>query len=242
MKVNAAGQALDEDNKLVQYSGKLQDAYKLTGASDGGYHILGTYDEDASYNGKAVKMYDDSLCNVNCSISISPSTINLNSTTTSSTFSITSNGNWQLVSSPSTVSLSRTTGGVNDQTVYVYSEGECGNETLTFKNKNGGCTASVTINNSVIKVESAYYYPNRTTDVTIKPIACCNYTVTSTDGTATVNSDGSFTVSGISGQDAEKTFTVALSCGSETKTTEIVIYGINAARGERAISEYCEIV
>lgn len=241
VKVNAAGQALDEDNKLVQFSGKLQDAYKLQGASDGNYHILGAYDENASYNGKAVKMYDDSLCDVDCSISISPSSINLNSTITSSTLSITSNDDWQLVSSPSTVSLSRTTGGVNDQTVWVYSEDNCGTETLTFKNKRGGCTANVTINNNVIKIEPIYYYPNRTTSVTLKPITCCNYIITSTDGTATVNPEGSFTVSGISGQDEQKTVTVTLSCGSETKTTQLIIYGINTARGARAISEFCEV-
>ena len=241
VKVNAAGQALDEDNKLVQYSGKRQDAYKLASASDGNYHILGTYNSDATYNGKAVKIYDTSLCNINCSISISPSTINLNSTTTSTTFSITSNGDWQLVSSPSSVSFSRTNGGVNDQTVWAYSEGHCGTEVLTFKNKNGGCTANLTVNNNIIKIESTYYYPNRTTSVTLKPIACCNYTATSSEGVVVINSDGSFTVSGISGQDAQKTVTVTLSCGSEVKTTSLVIYGINTQRGARAISEYCEV-
>ena len=135
VKVNAAGQALDSDNKLVQYSGKKQDAYKLASASDGGYNILGTYDNTASYNGKSVRMYDTSLCNVQCTLSISPSTLNFNSTTTSSTISITSNGDWQLISSPSTVSLSMAQGGVNDQTVWVYADGGCGTEILTFKNK-----------------------------------------------------------------------------------------------------------
>ena len=241
VKVNAARQALDEDNKLVQYSGKPQDAYKLSTASDGGYHIVGTYNEDATFNGKSVKMYDDSLCNVNCSISISPSSLALNSTNTSSTISITSNGDWQLVSSPSTVSLSRTSGGVNDQTVWVYGEKFCGTETLTFKNKNGGCTDTVTITNNVIKIDPIYYYPNGTTSVTLKPIACCNYSVSSSEGTASVNADGSFTVNGIGAQESQKSIVVTLSCGSETKSAELVIYGINTSQGAKAISEFCEV-
>lgn len=241
VKVNAAGQALDSDNKLVQYSGKKQDAYKLASASDGGYNILGTYDKTASYNGKSVRMYDTSLCNVNCNISISPSTLNFNSTTTSSTISIVSNGDWQLISSPATVSFSRVQGGVNDQTVWVYSDGGCGTEILTFKNKKGGCTANLTVNTNTIKVNSPLYYPNRTATMTIAPLTCCNYSATSSEGVVTVNSDGSFTVSGISGQDAQKTVTVTLSCGSEIKTVELIIYGINTSRGARAISEFCEV-
>lgn len=241
VKVNAAGQALDSDNKLVQYSGKKQDAYKLASASDGNYNILGTYDQTASYNGKSVRMYDTSLCNVQCSISISPSTLNFNSTTTSSTISITSNGEWQLISSPSTVSFSRVQGGVNDQTVWVYADGGCGTEILTFKNKIG-CTADLTVNTNTIKINSPIYYPNRTTTMTVAPLTCCNYSATSSEGVVTVNSDGSFTVSGISGQDAQKTVTVTLSCGSEIKTVELIIYGINTSRGARAISEFCEVI
>jgi len=241
VKVNAAGQALDSDNKLVQYSGKKQDAYKFASASDGNYNILGTYDQTASYNGKSVRMYDTSLCNVECRLSISPSTLNFNSTTTSSTISITSNGEWQLISSPSTVSFSRVQGGVNDQTVWVYAEGGCGTEILTFKNKIG-CTADLTVNTNTIKINSPIYYPNRTITMSLSPIACCNYSATSSEGTVTVNPDGSFTVSGISGQNTQKTVTVTLSCGSETKTVELIIYGIDTSKGARAISEFCEVI
>ena len=241
VKQNAAGQALDEDNKLVQYSGKRQDAYKLSFASDGNYNILGTYDENAFYNGKSVKMYDTELCTISCSISISPSTIQLNSTTTSATISITSSGNWYLASPSSTASFSRTEGGVNDQTVWVYSEGNCGNEVLTFKNKNGGCSANLSITSNIIKLNSPVYYPNGTTEVTLKPNACCQYTATSSEGTATVNPDGTFTVSGISVQETQKTVTVTLQCGQESKQIELVIYGRSTARGAKAISEYCEV-
>ena len=240
VKVNAAGQALDEDNKLVQYSGKKQDAYKLLGVSDGNYHIVGIYASNAYIEGKAVRIYDTTLCNVSCSISVSPSVLNFTSNVTSNTVSISSSNDWELVSYPSYVTMSRTYGGVNDQTIHVYSNGTCGNETLTFKNKVGGCTATLGININTIKIDSTYYYPNRTSQVTLSPVACCNYTGTTSEGTFTVNSDGSFTVSNISGRDAQKTVTVTLSCGSESKTVTLVIYGIDTTRGHKAISEYCE--
>ena len=240
VKVNAAGLALDTNNKLVQYSGLPQDAYKLQGVSDGGYHILGTYTSTDYIEGKAVRIYDTTLCNVNCSISVSPSVLNFTSNVTSNTVSISSSNDWELVSYPSYVTMSRTYGGVNDQTIHVYSNGTCGSETLTFKNKVGGCTTTLGISVNEIKINDAYYYPNRTTEVTLAPIACCNYTGTTSEGTFTVNSDGSFTVSGISGRDTQKTVTVVLSCGSESRTVTLVIYGIDTSRGRKAISEYCE--
>ena len=240
VKVNAAGLALDTNNKLVQYSGLPQDAYKLQGVSDGGYHILGTYTSTDYIEGKAVRIYDTTLCNVSCSISVSPSVLNFTSNVTSNTVSISSSNDWELVSYPSYVTMSRTYGGVNDQTIHVYSNGTCGSETLTFKNKVGGCTTTLGISVNEIKINDAYYYPNRTTEVTLAPIACCNYTGTTSEGTFTVNSDGSFTVSGISGRDTQKTVTVVLSCGSESRTVTLVIYGIDTSRGRKAISEYCE--
>lgn len=242
VKVNAAGQALDTNNKLVQYSGLPQDAYKLQGVSDGGYHIIGTYTSTDTIEGKAVRIYDTTLCNVSCSISVSPSVLNFTSNVTSSTVSITSSNDWELVSYPSYVTMSRTYGGVNDQTIYVYSNGDCGSETLVFKNKVGGCTANLGINVNEIKLGDVYYYPNRTSEVTLSPNACCDYTGTASEGTFTKNSDGSFTVSGISGSDSQKNVTVVLSCGSESKTVTIIIYGIDTSRGRKAISEYCETI
>jgi hypothetical protein len=210
--------------------------------SDGGYHIIGTYTATDYIEGKAVRIYDTTLCDVVCTMSISPSSVSLNSTTTSATISITSSNDWELVSYPSYVSLSRTYGGFNDQTIHVYSNGYCGSETLTFKNKVGGCTANLAVNVNIININNIYYYPNGTTQVTLAPNACCNYSGTASEGRFTVNPDGSFTVSEISTQDAQKTVTVTLSCGSENKTVSLVIYGIDTSRGRRAISEYCEIV
>lgn len=240
VKVNAAGQALDTNNKLVQYSGLPQDAYKLQGVSDGGYHIIGTYNFGDKIEGKETCIFDTSLCNVSCSINISPSSVSFNSTAQTSSITITSSDEWELVTYPSTVTLSRTYGDSTNNQVYVYSNGFCGSETLTFKNKKGGCTTTLQVTNNIIKVESPIYYPNRTSTMTVTPNTCCNYSATASEGNVTVNSDGSFTVSGISGRDAQKTVTVTLSCGTETKNVSLIIHGIDTARGRRIISEYCE--
>jgi hypothetical protein len=87
-----------------------------------------------------------------------------------------------------------------------------------------------------------YYYQNRTSSVTLSPIVCGEYDGTASEGTFTVNSDGSFTVSGISGSDTQKNVTVTLTSGSETKEITLVIYGLDTARGRKAISEYCELI
>ena len=241
VKVNAAHQALDANDKLVQYSGLPQDAYKLEGVSDGGYNIIGTYTSDATFEGKSVRIFDTTLCYVECSISVTPSTVTLNSSTTSSTITLLSSDEWELVSYPSYVTLSRTNGGVNDQLVYVYSEGACGSETLTFRNKVGGCTATLGISVNVIKINNVYYYPNGTTSVTLNPITCCDYSGTASSGVFTKNFDGSFTVFNIGVSESQQTVTVTLTCGSETKTVSLVILGIDTTRGRRAISEYCEV-
>lgn len=243
VKVNAAGQALDEDNKLVQFSGKKQDAYRLVGVIDGGYNIIGNYQSTDYIEGKAVKIYDTSICSTTCGIRVSPSSISFNSSVQTSAITVTStNFDWEVATYPSTVTLSRTYGSSNDQLVWVYSNGYCGNETITFKTRNGQCTANLSITNNIIKIDGVYYYPNRTSTVTLTPLTCCNYSGTTSEGTLTINSDGSFTVSGISGSDSEKRVTVTLSCGSETKQVTLVVFGIDTARGRRIISEYCETI
>lgn len=240
VKVNAAGQPLDTNNKLVQYSSLPQDAYKLEGVSDGGYHIIGTYKSTGYVEGKAVRVFDTDLCNVDCSISVSPTQLNFTSTVTSNTLTVTSSNDWELVTYPSYVTMSRTEGGVNDQTIQVYSNGNCGSETLTFKNKVGGCTANLGISVNVIKLGETYYYPNGTTEVTLAPTSCNVYNGTTSEGTLKVNSDGTLTVSGISAAENQKTLTVTLTSGSESKTVTLVISGVDTSKGRKAISEYCE--
>lgn len=243
VKVNAAGQALDEDNKLVQFSGKLQDAYKLQGVDDGGYNIIGTFNSTDYIDGKSVRMYDTSICEVSGSISISPSTITLCSTVTSSTATLISSDEWELITYPSYVDISRVSGGINDQVIYFYSTDSCGQETLQFRNRITKQTANVTVNNDRISgIGLTYTYPYGTSTITLTPVVCKQYTASSTIGSTTVNDDNSFTISGIPTSSSQQTITVTLSMGScERKTIEIIILGNDTSRMARAIAEWCEV-
>lgn len=241
VKVNAAGQALDEDNKLCQYSGKLQDAYKLTGVSDGNYHIIGTFTSSDYFEGKSVRMYDTNICNVQGSITVSPSSVVLNSTANTKTITVTSSNDWELVTYPSVVSISRTGGDPNDQTVYLYGTNACGSETLTFRNKVTKQTATLQVRNDRISIGSSYTYPNCTRNVQLAPVLCGSYSVSTTEGTATVNSDGTFTIGGIECSNDRKVVTVTLVNGTETKQVSLIILGNDTEPGRRAIAEWCEV-
>ena len=241
VKVNAAGLALDANDMLCQYSGLPQAAYKLQGVSDGNYYILGTYNENAYYEGKSVKLYDTTLCSISCSISVSPSSVSFTTSKTNSSITISSSSDWELVSPPSLVSLSRTSGKSGD-TVYVYSNGDCGSETLTFRNKVGGCTTNLSINNTIIKIGDVFYYANGTTEMTLSPIVCGAYTATTSEGSVIINSDGTFTVSGISVSNDEKSVSVTLTSGSETKQITLIIFSRETTAGAKAMTEFCEII
>ena len=241
VKVNAAGQALDENNKLCQYSTLPQDAYKLTGVADGGYHIIGTYSSTDFIEGKSVRIFDTTLCEVSGSLSVSPSIITLCSTHTAATVSIISSNDWELVTYPSYVDVSRVGGGVNDQLIYVYSTNTCGSEVLTFRNRITKQTATLTVHNDRINIGSSFTFPNGTTNFTLTPDTCGTYTASSTLGIATVNSDGTFTISGILPSSDEQTGTITLSMGScEEKQINIIILGNDTAPRARAIAEWCE--
>jgi len=242
VKVNAAGEALDEDNKLCEYSFKPQDAYKLEGVDDGGYNIIGTYSNTDYIEGKSVRIYDTSICEVSGSISVSPSTITVCSTNTAATLSINSTNEWELVTYPSYVDVSQVAGGINDQTIYIYSTDNGGSQMLTFRNIVTRQTANVQVNNDRISIGNSYTYPNGTNTVTLTPTANGTYSVASSVGSAVRNDDGSFTVTDIPTQESELTVTVTLTMGScESKQVELIILGSNTARRARAIAEWCEV-
>ena len=243
VKVNAAGQALDKDDKLCQYSGLPQAAYKLNGVADGNYYIVGTYNSTDYIEGKAVRIYDTSICEVSGSISISPSTVTLCSSNTAATISLTSSNDWELVTYPSFVDISRTSGGINDQVIYLYSTNTCGTEILTFRNRVTKGTANVTVNNDRIGgIGSSYTYPYGTETITLTPNVCKTYNATATIGTMTINDNGSFTISNIPTSSSQQTITVNLTMGScESKTIELIILGTDTSRHARAIAQWCEI-
>lgn len=242
VKVNAAGQALDQNNKLVQYSGLPQAAYKLNGVADGGYYIVGTYEATDYIDGKSVRVYDTSICEISGSISVSPSAVTLCSTLTSQTITVLSSDDWELITYPSYVDASRTYGGINDQVVTLYTSDTCGVENLLFRNRVTKQTASVTVNNDRINIGSTYTYPYGTQTITLTPTVCKTYTISSTIGTAVVNDDKSFTISNIPTSNNQQTITVTLTMGAcETKQIEIIILGSDTSRRARAIAEWCEV-
>lgn len=241
VKVNAAGQALDVNNKLCQYSGLPQAAYKLNGVADGGYAIIGTYSSTDFVQGKSVRMFDTTICEMSGSISVTPSSIVLNSTNSTTSITVVSSNEWELITYPSTVELSRTAGGTNDQLVYIYGTEYCGSETLTFRNRVTRQTATLNVRNDRIGIGNSYTYPYATTSVSLTPEVCGNYTASSTIGTVTINDDGSFTLSGIPVSESQQTITVTLVSGSETKQVQIIINGIDTARHARVLSEWCEV-
>ena len=240
VKVNAAGQALDTNNKLCQYSLLSQDAYKLYSVADGGYHIIGTYGQNDYIEGKAVRKYDATLCSVSGTMTISPSTVTLNSSSTGATLTVNSSSDWELITYPSYVDVSRVGGSSDDHTINLYSTSNCGSEILTFRNRLTRQTANVTINNQRINLGSTYTYPNGTTRVSLAPTTCLDYSITTTAGSAIKNSNGSFTISGIPTSTDQQTVTVTLSSGTETKQVNLIILGTDASRHAKAISEWCE--
>lgn len=242
VKVNAAGQALDEDNKLCQYSGKRQDAYKLSGVSDGGYHIIGTYGQNDYIEGKPVRTYNTSLCGVSGSLSVSPSSITLNSTTSQTSVTVTSSNDWEVVSHPSVVTLSRYDGSQGSSVVYIYGTNNCGSDTITFRNRVTKQTANVTVKNDILKIGSTYTYPNGTTSVTLQPVVCGNYNVDNlSEGSVSKNNDGTFTIRNIGTSTSEKRITFSVYAGTETKRVTLIIKGSDSSTGARVLSEWCEV-
>lgn len=253
VKVNAAGQALDRNNKLSQWSGLKQDAYKLeTVDSDGGYNILGTYNEDAVFDGLPVKVYNTDICPIDADGTITIDgqkylTINLNSNRKSRTMTLHSNNSWQMLSSPKYVTVTPTQGYEGNTSVTIYHNNVGGVEQIVFQNRQTKERVTVTVNVNLIKISSEYVYQNGTTSFMLTPTVegCSNdytYTVTPTL-TNRKESDG-YIYCTIPQSDYEQiyTFTLTHSCDSdEVKTVKVTILGENSQPYWQVLSEFCEI-
>ena len=160
-KQNAAGEALDKNNKLCEYSGKPQCAYKYEGASsDGGYEILGTYNSTAIYNGTSVKQYDISHCPMSKSgsITVTPSSINVYAHGDKKYLTVTTNDNWVLSNNKSGVSFGATSGNGNS-TISVGWDGtktSSYTQTVTFTDQLTGGTADVVVNYYYVLIDDFY--------------------------------------------------------------------------------------
>lgn len=249
VKVNSAGEALDKNNMLCQYSKLPQDAYKLVSASDGGYNIVGTYSAGDTINGVVVRQKNTNVCPLDNAgtISVSDRSIDLNSTTKlTEEITLTSNDPWVLETTPKYCSVNMR-GGSAGTNKLIFTYGNGGAETLTFRNLATGETTLVYVHNNIIKVASEETYPYGTTSVTIPTDVSgdsTKYNVSTTEGSGVVNEDGSFTISIIPTSSDTQTITVTLthtSDSSEQKKVKIKIVGNDMSQAKWSIiSQWCE--
>lgn len=254
VKVNSAGQALDSDNKLCQWSGKKQDAYKyIETLSDGGYNILGTYSKDAEFEGLPVRVYDLDICptDVDGTITINgkkTETINLNSNTTSKNFIINSDNSWVMLSNPTFVNLVPSNGSEGSTTVTVFHNGVGGSDTIIFQNRKTKERVTLYVNVNIIKIDSSYTYPYGTTEFTLTPNVqggSESYSYVVTPSMSITKLSNGYLVCRPSVSTSEQTFLLTLvhdSDSSETKVVNIKILGNNVNPSWQMLSSFCEIV
>lgn len=252
VKVNAAGQALDADNKLCQWSGKKQDAYKYTlVSSDGGYRILGTYQSGAVFDGKAVRGYSLKACpaEVNGSITVngaSTTSVNLNSTRTSSGVTVYSTDPWTILDAPTFALMTPSSNGSGTTQATVFGNSVGGDDVITLQNTVTREIVTVSSKICVIEVNSSATYPYGTTTITIAPTIYGgdeDYTYSISPSVSAVK-DGTNLILSPSVSSATQTITVTLthtSDSSEVKQVHITILGNDSSASWQVLSEFCEI-
>ena len=252
VKVNAAGQPLGSDNKLCQWSGKKQDAYKYEGiTSDGGYNIIGTYGKNATFDGRPVKVFDIDKCSADVDNSIyinqkKNELISLNSTITSSTFTITSTDDWSMMTMPQYVTIIPTTGHNGNTICEVWHNGVGGIDYIDFMNNETHEIVTLEVIINILKIGEEYRYPHSTTDIILTPtVEGCNtaftYTITPSV-THSVDSEGNIHITfPNTDDDLEYTLTTTHGCDSnEKKITKIYRAGIDDVPNWIVVDEYCE--
>lgn len=257
VKVNSAGQPLDEDNKLAYYSGKPQDAYKYQGLSDGDYHILGTYTDTASFDGLPVKIFDVEKCPIDASgtISVSPTTINLNSTTTSQTVNVNaylSNSStcasWTVIEKPSEISLSQTSGQTCGSFEVISNGIGVNDGRIIIRNNSTYETVVIGVDVNLIKVNEEFTFQNGTTEFDITPIvepsgSDYTYSIDKSGLTITKQSDGTlhFVVNNPSSEFITYTLTLThANDAREKKYVAINLLGNDTQPVWRVMAQYCE--
>lgn len=253
VKVNSAGQPLDRNNQLCQWSNLKQDAYKITGVtSDGGYNIIGTYQKTATFDGKPVKIYDLEKCPANVTNSIfinskKVETINLNSTITAGTYTITSSDEWSMVSEPQYVTISPVEGGNGNTPSTFHHNGVGGCDKVEFMNK---ITHEIVILNTcvnIINIGKEYTYPNEVSSTVITPIVkgCdTGYTYTITPSVDSYKDDLGYIHINFpsTDEDLEYTLTTIHDCDSnERKITKIYRQGVGKDPRWILDNNYCEM-
>ena len=153
VKVNSAGEPLDANNKLCEYSNLPQDAYKLVGQSDGDYHIVGTYNADAVFEGNPVRVFNPELClpENEGTISFAEEVVRLNSTTRqTASVNLTSNAAWAIVSqAPEWCTVAPNSGDGNAVMNFYYGR-YGGDDVITVRNLNSYEETSITVHNRTV--------------------------------------------------------------------------------------------
>lgn len=252
-KVNSAGQPLDRNNRLVQWSGLKQDAYKIENiSSDGGYNIIGTYGKTAVFDGKPVRILDYDKCSASVTNSIfinqkKNETINLNSTITAGTYTITSSDEWSMVSEPQYVTISPVEGGNGNTPSTFHHNGVGGCDKVEFMNK---VTHEIVVLNTcvnIINIGKEYTYPNEVSSTVITPIVkgCdTGYTYTITPSVDSYKDDLGYIHINFpsTDEDLEYTLTTIHDCDSnERKITKIYRQGVGKDPRWILDNNYCEM-
>lgn len=252
-KVNAAGQPLDRNNKLCQWSGLKQDAYKFSGiTSDGGYNIIGTYGSTATFDGRPVRVLDYEKCPANVTNSIfinskKAETINLNSTISAGTFTITSTDDWMMVTDPQFVTISPVEGENGNTQCSVHHNDVGGCEQIKFMNKVTHEIVTLDVCVNLITVGNNYTFDCLTKEVIITPVVegCSSaYTYSMSPNTAPNWKDSNGYIHIIpSGVTSATTYTLTLthSCDSnEVKVVPVKIVCDGTDENWQLVSSYCE--
>lgn len=258
-KQNAAGEALDKNNKLCEYSGKPQCAYKYEGvSSDGGYEILGTYNSTAIYNGTSVKQYDISHCPMSKSgsISVTPTSITVYAHGDKQYLTVTTNDNWVLSNNKSGVSFGATSGN-GSSTISVGWDGtktSSYTQTVTFTDQLTGGTVDVVVNYYYVFIDDFYVATQATDAGEIIGSFSANgdttptITVTSSSKDITPTATIEYGNNWVIKYDATKlpdegvTFTITINNNSEEDTKTFILTKEETSPAWALINWNCELV
>ena len=260
VKVNSAGEPLGADNKLCEYTHLPQDAYKLVGQSDGDYHIIGTYNENDTFMGQLVRIYDPNLCLPESSgtISFNSDVVRLNSTTRqTASVNLTSNAAWSIVSdTPEYCTVSPNSGDGNAVMNFYYGR-YGGDDEITVRNLNSYEETSITVHNRTVICGAGEEFPYGTEQFNIYCRAYGGsegYTVQVDNPGLTLSPvyDSSEGVERLVGYDAvvnDPTVTTTRSWtftfthnddNEEVKTATYTILAMDTTPFWRLMSQYCE--
>ena len=254
IKTNSAGQPLDRNNRLCQWSGLKQDAYKHQSVgSNGDYNIIGTYASDASFDGRPVRILDYEKCSANVTNSIfinekKNEVISLNSTLTSKTFTIRSTDDWTIMDGQLYVNILPVVGSNGSTTCTVSHNGVGGTDEIRFMNTKTKEIVTLTVNVYIINIDTAFTFPYGTTEFVLTPIAeggDKDYTYTVSPSLSVSKDSNKFLICHPNTSSTEQNFRFVLTHvndSNEKKVVNVKVLGNNTNPTWQVLSSFCEIV